>query len=143
MKKGFFIMADEEKKVSEETENKSEEKAVEAKAEEKKEPKNDVEENKVMAVLAYIWILVLIPILAAPNSKFAKYHANQGLILLIFGVVGGIVGGLLGLIPYVGWVFGTLIGIADLIFMVLGIVNAVNGEEKPLPLIGNLFTILK
>lgn len=136
-------MADEEKKVSEETENKSEEKAVEAKAEEKKEPKNDVEENKVMAVLAYIWILVLIPILAAPNSKFAKYHANQGLILLIFGVVGGIVGGLLGLIPYVGWVFGTLIGIADLIFMVLGIVNAVNGEEKPLPLIGNLFTILK
>ena len=39
-----------------------------------------------MAVLAYFGILVLIPILAAKESKFARFHANQGLILLITGV---------------------------------------------------------
>ena len=35
----------------------------------------DVEDNKVMAILAYIWILFLVPLLAAKNSRFARYHA--------------------------------------------------------------------
>lgn len=38
----------------------------------------DINQNKVMAVLAYIGILVLVPLLAAPNSKYARYHVNQG-----------------------------------------------------------------
>ena len=137
-------MAEEEKKVAEETEEKPVEQAEEKKAEEEKaEPKSDVEENKIFAILAYIGILVLIPILAAPKSKFARYHSNQGLILLIVDIIAGVMGGLLGLIPYVGCVFGLILGVACLIFMILGIINAVNGEEKPLPVIGNLFTILK
>ena len=45
--------------------------------------KADVEQNKVMAILAYFGILVLIPILAAKDSKFARFHANQGLLLCI------------------------------------------------------------
>ena len=43
----------------------------------------DFEKNKIFAILAYLGILVLIPILAAKDSPFAKYHANQGLVLLI------------------------------------------------------------
>ena len=41
----------------------------------------DIAQNKAMAILAYLGILVLIPIFAAKNSAFAKFHANQGLIL--------------------------------------------------------------
>ena len=47
----------------------------------------DVNANKVMGVLAYLGILVLIPIFAAKGSKFARSHANQGLILLILEIV--------------------------------------------------------
>ena len=36
----------------------------------------DVEENRVMGILAYLSWLVLIPLLAAPKSPFARYHAN-------------------------------------------------------------------
>ena len=43
----------------------------------------DIEENKFMAILAYFGILVIIPILAAKDSKFARFHSNQGLILCI------------------------------------------------------------
>lgn len=43
----------------------------------------DVESNKVMAVLSYLGILVLIPLLGAKNSPFARFHTNQGLILCI------------------------------------------------------------
>ena len=92
-----------------------------------------------MGLLAYLWILWLIPLLAAKNSKFAKYHANQGLILFIVEVLGGTVLGILTIIPYVGFVFWILLSLFELlclIFAVLGIVNAVQGKAKQLPLIG-------
>jgi hypothetical protein len=38
---------------------------------------NNVLTNKVMAILAYI--IFFIPLLAARDSHFAMYHANQGL----------------------------------------------------------------
>ena len=37
----------------------------------------DINDNKGMSVLAYIGILFLIPLLACPNSRFARYHTNQ------------------------------------------------------------------
>ncbi len=105
----------------------------------------DVEENKAMGVLAYIGILVLIPLLAAPKSKFARYHSNQGLILLIIEVLCSAIFTPLGFIPYVGIVFsiiGGLVGLVCLVLLILGIVNAAQGKAKALPLIGK-FNILK
>ncbi|MBP5194225.1 MAG: DUF4870 domain-containing protein, partial [Clostridia bacterium] len=90
-------------------------------------------------------ILVLIPILAAKDSKFARFHSNQGLVLLICEVVVSIVLGILSVIPYVGIVFAILswiVSIVFFVFLILGIVNAVQGKAKELPIIGK-FKILK
>ena len=43
----------------------------------------DVESNKAMAVLSYLGILVLVHLVGAKNSPFARFHTNQGLILCI------------------------------------------------------------
>ncbi len=105
----------------------------------------DIENNKVMAILAYIGILVLIPIFAAKDSKFARFHANQGLVLAIAEIVISIIVGILSIIPIVGMIFGIiggLIGLCALILAILGIVNAVNGKAKELPIVGK-FRILK
>ena len=59
----------------------------------------DINQNKVMAVLAYIGILVLVPLLAAPNSKYARYHSNQGLMLFIAEICLGVVIGIFSWIP--------------------------------------------
>lgn len=102
----------------------------------------DIDDNKVMGVLAYIGILFIIPLLAAPNSKFARFHANQGLVLFIADVVLGVAAKLVSFIPVVGWVISIAVGVVGLAFMILGIVNAANGKAKELPLIGN-FKLLK
>ena len=102
----------------------------------------DIADNKVMAVLAYIGILFLIPLLAAPNSRFARFHTNQGLVLFLAEVVLGAAGGVLGLIPFVGWIISRAIGIVCLAFMIIGIVNAANGKAKELPLVGS-FKLIK
>jgi uncharacterized membrane protein len=111
--------------------------------------KTDVEQNKMMAVLAYIGILVLVPIFAVPNSKFARYHANQGLILFVAEVAYGIAYSILAaILTAISWVLGlfvSLLGLVGLVFLVLavmGIMNAINGKAKELPIIGK-YTILK
>ncbi|MFH1425871.1 MAG: DUF4870 domain-containing protein [Candidatus Kerfeldbacteria bacterium] len=93
---------------------------------------NDAEENKMMAVLAYIGILVLVPLLAAKDSKFAQYHAKQGLALFIAEVVIGLV----GIIPFIGWLVMFVGFLACLVLAIMGIMNALNGKEKELPLLG-------
>lgn len=95
---------------------------------------NDIQQNKVMAVLAYLGLLFLIPLLAAPNSRFARFHANQGLVLFLAEIVLGII----AVIPIVGWIIGSLGEIAALVFAIIGIVHAANGEVKELPLIGKI-----
>lgn len=109
----------------------------------------DVQQNKVMAILAYFGILVLVPIFAAKESRFARFHANQGLVLLIceaaYGVVYGIVRSILLAISYhlsfVVAILG-LVYIAFFVFWLLGVINAAGGKAKKLPVIGD-FQILK
>ncbi|MCQ2424246.1 MAG: zinc ribbon domain-containing protein [Clostridia bacterium] len=104
--------------------------------------KEDVEGNKLMGVLAYLGILVLIPIFAAKESKFARFHANQGLVLLIVDIILAIVSSILGKIPLIGWLLGLVIDIIIIALVVIGIINVCNGKAKELPLIGK-FKLLK
>ncbi len=106
----------------------------------------DVEKNKVMGIIAYIWLLFIVPILVARESKFAMYHTNQALILFILSIATYFAVGILGALPVVGLVtllLFPLVGLAHLVLMILGIVNAAQGQMKPLPLIGTLFTLIK
>jgi uncharacterized membrane protein len=105
----------------------------------------DIEKNKVFAILAYLGILFIVPLLAAPNSKFARYHANQGLVLFLATVILSVGSFVLAMIPIIGCVMAIaplMIGVGAVVLMVLGIVNAAGGQYKPLPLIGH-FQILK
>jgi uncharacterized membrane protein len=102
---------------------------------------NDAEQNKGMAIIAYI--LFFIPLLTGDHNKspFVKYHTNQGLVLFLFSVGGSIVSSILVFIV-IGILLMFVVGIASLVFCVIGIINVVNGRMKPLPLIGK-FEILK
>lgn len=111
---------------------------------------NDVEQNKIMAILAYVGILVLVPLFAAKESKFARYHTNQGLILAICEVVYCIVDAIIIRILYaiswrIGWSLSPILALIGLVFLVLsimGIANAAQGKEKELPIIGK-YSLLK
>ena len=100
----------------------------------------DINSNKVMAILAYLSILVLIPLFAAKNSKFARFHTNQGLVLLIAGIIVNILGSIFNKIHlgFIGW----LLDVAVFVFVIIGIINAAQGKAKELPFIGK-YKILK
>ena len=109
----------------------------------------DVDKNKIFAVLAYLGILVLVPLLAAKESRFARYHANQGVVLCLAAIVcwvaAFILSFILAFVPFLRFL-GCFIWLpvwgGILVLMVMGIINAAGGQCKPLPLIGQ-FKLIK
>lgn len=112
----------------------------------------DIANNKVMAVLSYLGILVLIPWFAAPQSRFARFHAKQGITMFLVQLAYSIISFLLGLIKtphyyyfieYMAtpWYINLLIfiiGIPIIVLTIMGIVNAAKGRAKELPIIGKI-----
>ncbi len=94
--------------------------------------KEDVSKNKTNAVLAYLGILILIPLLNdnAKKSPYVKFHLNQGLVFLI----GWVILGFVTFIPVIGW----LIDIAWFVLWIMAIVSAAQGQMKRAPLVGNI-----
>jgi len=95
-----------------------------------------------------------VAIFAAPQSKFARYHANQGLILAIIEVIYGFAYFVLSfllfsILPWRMWGLATfllgIVGLTGIIFLallIIGIMNASQGKAKELPVIGK-YRILK
>ena len=114
-------------------------------------PYDDAQQNKVVYALTYIPILFFLPLLAVQGSPIGKFHANQSLLILITSVALGIVNVILGIafafLPIFGALFASLISLAIYVLVitliVVGMMNASKGLQKPLPVIGNIFTIIK
>lgn len=96
----------------------------------------DVENYKIISLFAYLGILFLVPLIAGKDSKYARFHTNQGIILFIFSVILAF----LARFPHVGWIF-SVAEVMTVIFAILGIINAVTGKARELPFIGK-FRIL-
>ena len=103
---------------------------------------NDIRSNKGMAVLSYIGLLVLIPICLGNNSKFVKYHANQGLVLFICSMILNFIGSIFSIIPVIGETLTVVLSLGVMILQIIGIVNVINGRAKELPIVGK-YRVLK
>lgn len=87
-------------------------------------------DKRTTGIVAYITWIGLIIALCAGDYQGAKFHLNQALVIFLFA--------LLGIIPCIGWFWEIFM----LVCWIMGLIAAINEEEKPVPLIGNI-TILK
>lgn len=98
------------------------------------------EMHKVLHMLAYLGILFFLPLVVDPKSEAGAFHANQGLVLLIFSLAGQVVFKLMEITLWFLWpltiLLQSLYGLGMLILMIIGMVNAFKGEKKRLPVIG-------
>lgn len=115
----------------------------------------DVEGTKVVCAFSYIGILFFLPLVAYPNSRFGKFHANQALVLLIasciFKTALAVLAGIWWAIPFVpnmlarsgDWLFELAEWALPLAAGIYGFVGALNGKAKEIPLIGKINLINK
>lgn len=105
-------------------------------------PQSEVKQNKVMAVLAYLGILVLIPVLAGDKSSdYLKQHINQGLVLFVIDAVLEVIEKIVDHVILVGGALSWAVDVANFAFFIIaimGIVSAAKGTRKLLPTIGNI-----
>ena len=101
------------------------------------------ESDKVQLVLAYLGLLALIPLLTVKDSEYVKWHARQGLALLIC-YVGATIGVMilsviLAFIPILGWLIIVLMYLAlyggGLALVIIGIVKALKPERWQIPIV--------
>ena len=87
--------------------------------------KKDLDDNKITAAIGYVGILCFVPLLLAKKSKFAQFHAKQGLMLFGLEVVGMIIP---PLFPF--------IMIVAVVLSILGIKACMEGKYWELPILG-------
>ncbi|MGE5359434.1 MAG: hypothetical protein ACM3NQ_10480 [Bacteroidales bacterium] len=99
----------------------------------------------VMLVLAYLWVLALVPLLADHSDSDVRWHAKHGLVLtvvelgalvawsIVFGVLWIMTGGLFGCVTTLQIVLSPLVGLVILGFHVFLIIKALQGERVVVP----------
>ena len=90
----------------------------------------DVEENKVVAALSYLWILFLVPLLSKKESAFAQFHAKQGLVLCVVWVIGSF----FFWFPVIGWLAALLVFVVN----IMALIKAFSGEAWKIPVVYDL-----
>lgn len=97
--------------------------------------------TKTLATINYITIFGWLYVYLTTKEKdaFLKYHLRQSLGLFVAGLlVGFAIGIVAAFIPTLA-LLSMAIGILNLMLMIIGAINASNGVEKPLPIIGKIF----
>ena len=87
-------------------------------------------EDKTVAIVSYITLIGFIAAIVIHSNKktqLGAFHLRQ--------MLGLILTGLLGIIPLVG----ILIALFLLVLWIMGLVSAIKGEMKPVPLLGSLY----
>lgn len=95
---------------------------------------NEIQEGKVLAILAYLGILCLVPLLIKKENKFVFFHAKQGLVLFIAEVALGI----MAMVPFLGWVISFIGFIIVPIICLIAIIKVLSGEYWRIPVVADI-----
>lgn len=91
-------------------------------------------DKKVTNVVAYLTWVGLVIAFVIGDREGSKFHINQSLVIWLVGTVAG----LLNVVPLVGGLISVVGGLFCAVCWFIGIINAIQGIEKPVPLLGQI-----
>ncbi len=95
----------------------------------------NTDNGKIVAIVSYLWIvgwIIALVLHQGNKTKLGAFHLRQALGLCIVSLIIGI---FITIIPFLA-ILWSILGICLFVFWILGLVSAIQGEEKPLPVIG-------
>lgn len=95
-------------------------------------------EDKTVAILSYLTIIGFIIALILHGQKktqLGAFHLRQTLGFIIAGFAVGII----VMIPILGWLIALVAMPVLFVFWIMGLISAIQGKMKPIPLIGEHF----
>ncbi len=94
----------------------------------------DIQEGKLFAVIGYIGILCIVPLLLKKENKFAFYHGKHALVLFVVEVAAFV----LSVIPFLGPLLLRLAFFACGLFSLWGIIQSLLGNYSRLFLVSDI-----
>lgn len=73
---------------------------------------------------------------SSKKTALGTYHLRQSLGLYLTAICASLV---LACIPFVGWMLIPFLTLGVVVMAIIGLVAALNGEQKPLPLLGDKY----
>ncbi|OAB78139.1 DUF4870 domain-containing protein [Cochleicola gelatinilyticus] len=96
-----------------------------------------VSEGKTIAIIAYLWVIGLIIAIVMNSSKknpFASFHIRQAIGIILLSVIFNIIFYYI-YVPILPWI----LNLGVFVLWILGFIAAIQGEEKPVPVVGAQF----
>lgn len=97
-----------------------------------------MEQNKVIGIVSYITVIgLIVAFILNQNDRdpFPSFHIRQSLGIFITGV--GV--SFLSIVPLIGWVLAVIGSLLVLVMWLMGLISAIGGEMKPVPVLGDKF----
>ena len=93
--------------------------------------------ENVESLLCYLlgFVTGIIFLILEKESKLVKFHALQSTILFLALFIIGII---LGIIPFIGYILGRLLNLLELVLWIILMVKAYRGEMLKLPVVGDI-----
>ncbi len=110
-----------------------------------------ISNQTLYCALSYIYFFWLVGLIVDRNNKIIQFHVNQGIILfsvslaslLIINTLSNVLYSIAPILASLSAFFEVLWILLSFIFMVIGIKNVLNHQQKALPIIGNMFNLFK
>ena len=97
-----------------------------------------MEQNKLIGIISYITVIGFIIALILNQEKkdpFSSFHIRQSLGIFVTGL--GL--SILAVVPIIGWIVAIVGSLVVLVMWILGLISAINGTMKPVPVLGEKF----
>ena len=99
-------------------------------------------EDKTAAILSYITLIGFIAAIVINSNKKTKlgaFHLRQAMGIFLTIIAAGIGQFVLVFIPILGWLAILGLWIAVIAMLVMGLISAIQGQMKPLPVLGAMY----
>ena len=96
-------------------------------------------EDRTVAILSYITLIGFIVAIVMHGSKktaLGSFHLRQALGLILTGMGFGLCVIVLAFIPIIGWLAIIVGWISLLVLVIMGLIGAASGQQKPVPVLG-------
>lgn len=99
-------------------------------------------DDKTAAIVSYLTLIGFIVAVILHSSKkthLGAYHLRQSLGLMLTAIVVWVAAMMFVFVPFVGWLINLAAWVAVFGLWVIGLVGAINGQMKPVPVLGEYY----
>ena len=100
---------------------------------------SDATDDKTIAIVSYLTLIgfiVAVIMHGTKKTRLGAYHLRQSLGLMLTAIAVAFAVAIMAFVPFIGWLAGMAAWIGLLVLWVMGLLAAINGEQKPVPVLG-------